>query len=107
MKVSIDIENSKTQDVKTIEVNIIEHIENKIIKFDIKDLTKEKLDMLTLAISETKETSYTDIEMFFIDNDEIPYFGPDYNFYIKDNQLIGIYNKDFYSKNKLCIKNVS
>ena len=98
MKASIDIENSRTQEVKTIEVNVIEHIENKIIKFDIKDLTKEELDILTLAISETKETSYTDIEMFFIDNDEIPYFGPDYNFYIKDNQLIGIYNKDFYSK---------
>lgn len=97
MKGYIDIENSHTKKVITIELPIVEHIKNKIIKFDISNLTDEKIKILTDAISELNELSYTDIEMFFINNqDGSPYFGPDYDFYIKDNKLIGVYNREIY-----------
>ena len=92
----IDIENSKTKKVITLDLNITEYIKNKIIKFDIKSLSEEKIDILSKAISELKEYSYTDIEMFFIDDNNKPNFGPDYNFYIKDNLLVGIYNRNIY-----------
>ena len=78
----VDIENSRTQKVITLDLPIIEHIENKLIKFDISKLTEQGLSILNIAISERKELSYSDIEMFFIDNDEVPYFGPDYNFFV-------------------------
>lgn len=94
MIAKVDIENAKTQKVITLTLPIVEHIENKIIKFDINKLSNKELKMLTLAISEKEELSYTDIEMFYIDEDELPYFGPDYNFYIKDETLVGIYNRD-------------
>ena len=95
----IDIENSHTKRVITLEVPIHEHIKNKIIKFDISNLSKEQIIILENAISELPELSYTDIELFFINNDNIPNFGPDYDFYIKDNILIGIYNRNIYQRN--------
>lgn len=101
MKAYIDIENSHTQKIETFEVPIIEHIENKIIKFDISKLTKNQKKVLELAISELPELNYTDIEMFFIDEENIPDFGPDYNFYIKDNILVGIYNREIYPRNNI------
>lgn len=94
----IDIENSKTKKVITLTVPIIEHIDKKIIKFDISKIKKDELKILVPAISEKENTSYTDIELFYIDNDESPYFGPDYNFYIKDDMLIGIYNRNIYKR---------
>lgn len=99
MKAYIDIENSHTKKVITLEVPIIEHIKNKIIKFNISNLSKEQIILLENAISELPELSYTDIELFYIDNNNIPNFGPDYDFYIKDNLLIGIYNRNIYQRN--------
>lgn len=99
MKAYIDIENSHTKKVITLEVPIFEHVKNKIIKFDISNLSKEHIILLENAISELPELSYTDIELFFINNDNIPNFGPDYDFYIKDNILIGIYNRNIYQRN--------
>lgn len=97
MKAYIDIENAHTKKIETIEVPIMEHIENKIIKFDISKLTINQKKVLELAISELPELNYTDIEMFYIESkNNIPDFGPDYNFYIKDNILIGIYNREIY-----------
>lgn len=32
--------------------------------------------------------AYIDIEMFFIDDSNIPNFGPDYNYIVNDNKLI-------------------
>ena len=54
--------------------------------------------MLKLAISEKEDTSYTDVELFYVNDDEVPYFGPDYNFYIKEDSLIGIYNRKIYQR---------
>ena len=99
VKAYIDIENSHTKKVITLEVPIIEHIKNKIIKSDISNLSKEQTSLLENAISELPELSYTDIELFFIDTDNTPNFGPDYDFYIKDNILIGIYNRNIYQRN--------
>lgn len=96
MKAYVDVENSHTRKVKTIELPVLEFIEDKIIKFDISSINDEENKMLVDAISELPELGFTDIEMFFIDNDNIPNFGPDYNFYIKDNTLIGIYNREIY-----------
>ena len=90
----VDIENAKTQDVKTLDLNLIEYIEDEKIVLDIKNLTEEEMDMLKLAISKDEETRYTDIEMFFIDDSEYPEFGPDYDFYIEDGLLSGIYIRE-------------
>ena len=61
---------------------------------------KGELEVLNLAISNKKEHNYTDIEMFFIDDSNIPEFGPDYDFYIKNNILIGVYTRDIWEKKK-------
>ena len=91
MRAYIDIENSRTQDVDTIKADIVEYVYNKIIRFDISNLKKEELKKLKMAIS--KKYNYTDIEMFFIVDSRIPEFGPDYEFFIKDNLLVGIYTR--------------
>lgn len=98
MIASIDIENAHIGKVITLKLPIIEHIEKKLIKFDISHLSNEELELLNLAISEKKELEYTDIEMFFIENDPIPYFGPDYNFFVKDNQMVGYYNRELHPR---------
>lgn len=98
MKAYIDIENTHTKKVNTVELPIIELIEDKIIKFDISHLKEENKKMLVDAISELPELSYTDIELFFVDEENVPNFGPDYDFYIKDNTLVGIYNRNIYPR---------
>ena len=98
MIAKLDIENAKTQEVKTLVLQVTELIEDAIIKFDVSNLTEKEMEMLKLAISENKNTNYTDVELFYIDDDEIPYFGPDYNFYIKDDSLVGIYNRNIYKR---------
>jgi hypothetical protein len=87
----IDIENSHTQEVITLDLKINEYIEDKIIKFDISNLNNEELNILKIAISSNNK--YSDIEMFFIDDCNIPEFGPDYDFYIEKDELIGKYIK--------------
>ena len=94
----IDIENAKTKEVTTLSLPIIDHIDKKIIKFDISKIKKDKLKLLIPAISEKENNDYTDIELFYINDDESPYFGPDYNFYIKDDVLVGIYNRNIYKR---------
>lgn len=101
MKAYINIENSHTREVKIIELPIIEFIEDKIIKFDINSLSKEEKEMLVDAISELPELQFTDIEMFFINEESEPNFGPDYDFYIKDNTLVGIYNREIYLRREV------
>lgn len=68
MKTYVDVENSHTREVKTIEL---------------------------------PELGFTDIEMFFISDDNVPNFGLDYNFYIKDNTLVGIYNREIYLRKNI------
>lgn len=82
----IDIENAKTKLVDTLDLNIIE--KNKTdITFDISKLNENDLDKLKKAID--NDLFYTDIELFYIDDSSIPYYGPDFVFEIKDNKLIG------------------
>ena len=81
----IDIENAKTKLVDTLDLNIIEN-DGKDLKLDISSLNEEELNKLKDAIN--TEIFYTDIELFYIDDSSIPYFGTDYNFKIQDNVLI-------------------
>lgn len=94
VKVYIDIENSKTQIVETICVNIIKYEENEMT-FDISTLNNHELEILKNAIND--KLTYTDIEMFFIGDSNIPNFGPDYEYEIIDNKLILKY---IYKKKK-------
>ena len=89
----IDIENSHTQEVLTLDLKVIEYLENERIIFDISKLSTSELESLKLAISTSKEFEYTDIEMFFIGDSSIPEFGPDYKFEIDNDKLIGTYIK--------------
>lgn len=86
MKCYIDIENSKTQKVETLCVNIIKYEEDKEIIFDISTLNSHELEILKDAIND--KLTYTDIEMFFIGESNIPNFGPDYKCKILKNTLI-------------------
>lgn len=94
VKAYIDIENSKTQIVETVNVNIIKYEENEMI-FDISTLNNHELEILKNAIND--KLTYTDIEMFFIGDSNIPNFGPDYEYEIIDNKLILKY---IYKKKK-------
>ena len=85
MKAYIDIENSKTQNVDTICVDIIKYEYDSEVIFDISSLDKRELSLLYDAIDESKP--YTDVEMFFIDDSNTPNFGPDYNYNVKDNNF--------------------
>ena len=49
--------------------------------FDISNLDKRELSLLYDAIDDNKQ--YIDIEMFFIDDSNIPNFGPDYNYIVR------------------------
>ena len=97
MKVQIDIENSKTQIVQSIETMLISCEENNFI-FDISNITDYELSILKDAIN--SKLKYTDIELFFIENNKYPYFGPDYNFEIKDEKLYCYYIRDKWLKAK-------
>ena len=94
MKAWIDIENSHTQKVITLEVPLLEFDYHKKAIFDISNITQDELEKLKLAIDSKEELMYTDIEMFFTDQGDCPNFGPDYEFTIKDNKLIGIYTRN-------------
>ncbi len=97
MRAYIDIENASNKNVITLKLEIVEYIKDKIIRFNIKDIKKEELKLLNKAISNKYDD--IDIELFFIDDSEIPEFGPDYEFFIKDDLLVGIYNRDIYKRN--------
>lgn len=94
----VDIENAHTGKVITYDLPVLDHIEDKYIKIDISSLTNQELEILELAISSKKELEYTDVEMFFIDDETVPNFGPDYDFFIKDNQLVGYCNRDLHPR---------
>ena len=80
----VDVENANTKKVDTLQLKIIENNNENFI-FDIASLTEEELQKLINAIN--KNLFYTDIEMFYIDDSSIPYFGPDYDFDIEDDKL--------------------
>lgn len=100
MKAYIDVENARTQDVVTYECPVLEFDETTTIKFDISSLTDSEVKTFALAISDEPDLKYTDIEVFFIDDDKVPYFGPDYDFNIIGSILIGKYNRDTYTKGR-------
>lgn len=86
MKGYIDIENSKTKKVETICVNVIKCVLDKEIIFDISNINSHELEILKDAVNE--KLTYTDIEIFFIGESNIPNFGPDYKSKIVDKNLI-------------------
>ena len=88
MKAYIDIENSRTQKVVTICVEVIKYKYDEEIIFDISSLNIDELQLLNDAIDNDK--TYTDVEMFFIDDSNIPNFGPDYKYKLKDNKNFGL-----------------
>lgn len=92
MKAYLDVENSKTQKVITILLPVLEYKENERIIFDISKVNNKEKELILDAIN--PELGYTDIEMFFIDDDDVPYFGPDYDYSISDNKLILNYKYD-------------
>lgn len=92
MKANLDIENSKTQEVITILLPVLEFKENGHIIFDISKVNDKEKELILDAIN--PEFGYTDIEMLFIDDDDVPYFGPDYDYSISDNKLILDYKYD-------------
>lgn len=91
MKAQIDIENSKTGLVDTINVKVIKCDKDNEIIFDISLLNDKELKLLKDAINQ--ELQYTDIELFFIGYSNIPEFGPDYNYELIENKLILKYIK--------------
>lgn len=92
MKAYLDVENSKTQKVITILLPVLEYKENERIIFDISKVNNKEKELILDAIN--PELGYTDIEMFFIDEDDVPYFGPDYDYKVSDNKLILDYKYD-------------
>lgn len=92
MKANLDIENSKSQEVITILLPVLEFEENGHIIFDISKVNDKEKELILDAIN--PKLAYTDIEMFFIDDDDVPYFGPDYDYSISDNKLILDYKYD-------------
>lgn len=92
MKANLDIENSKTQEVITILLPVLEFEENGHIIFDISKVNDKEKELILDVIN--PKLAYTDIEMFFIDDDDVPYFGPDYDYSISDNKLILDYKYD-------------
>ncbi len=92
MKVYLDIENSKTQKVITILLPVLDFKENERIIFDISKVNNKEKELILDAIN--PELGYTDIEMFFIDDGDVPYFGPDYDYTVSGNTLILNYKYD-------------
>ena len=94
MQAWIDIENSKTKKVITLNVPVIQISDNEDISFDISGITREERELLIPAIDPSKELEYTDIEMFFLETKPgVPHFGPDYEFTIQGDVLSGIYTR--------------
>lgn len=93
MRATIDIENSKSKEMETLNVPVIEYEENKKVLIDISSITEHELFILSEAIN--PELTHTDIEMFFLDvENDLPHFGPDFDFSIKENTLCGYYVRD-------------
>lgn len=93
MKAYLDIENSKTNQVITVEVPVVTYDLQKQVVFDIKNIGEQDFNLILNAINPSKEYAYTDIELFFIDGDNTPNFGPDYLATINGNYLILNYQK--------------
>lgn len=83
----VDIENAKTKLVETYDLNILEN-DGKDLIFDISTLNDQQLKKLEDAIN--VELFYTDIELFYIDDSSVPYFGTDYKYEIKNDKLYAV-----------------
>ncbi len=84
MKSDINIENARSKEVITIELNVIKLDDREII-MDLSNINGKDLNILKDAISD--EVTYVDIELFFIESD-IPYYGTDYSYEIVNNKLV-------------------
>lgn len=86
MKAYIDIENSRTKEVKTLQLSVLTYVEDNYIVLSMDDINESDYKLLIDAID--PKLSYTDIEMFFIDDDPLPNFGPDYTYALEDDKII-------------------
>lgn len=102
MNAYLDIENSKTNNVITIKLPILKYSKNNYIVLDISEINEEEYKLLEDATDPA--LGYTDIELFFIDGDPLPNFGPDYKCKIEDNKLTLRYKRNINKKNEV-IKN--
>lgn len=102
MNAYLDIENSKTNDVITIKLPILKYSKNDYIVLDIREINEEEYKLLEDATNPA--LGYTDIELFFIEGDPLPNFGPDYKCKIENNKLILRYERNINKKNEV-IKN--
>ena len=102
MNAYLDIENSKTNNVITIKLPILKYSKNNYIVLDISEINEEEYKLLEDATDPA--LGYTDIELFFIDGDPLPNFGPDYKCKIEDNKLTLRYERNINKKNEV-IKN--
>lgn len=102
MKAQLDIENSKTQKVETLNVPIISYEYEKEFVFDISNISDYEFRILKDAID--INLKYTDIEMFFVSmKPNIPNFGPDYEYKIKKGKLYGQYVRNKWIAKKIRI----
>ena len=92
MRAFIDIENSKTGKVVTINTKVLQYNSKGECIFDISLISNDERELLINAINPL--LTYTDIEMFFIDNDNIPNFGPDFEYSLENNLLYAYYTRD-------------
>lgn len=63
MNAYLDIENSKTNDVITIKLPILNYSKNDYIVLDIREINEEEYKLLEDATNPAP--GYTDIELFF------------------------------------------
>ena len=66
MKAYLDIENSKTNQVITVEVPVVTFDLQKQVVFDIKNIGEQDFNLILNAINPSKEYAYTDIELILI-----------------------------------------
>lgn len=86
----IDIENSQTQKVVTLSVPVLEYDFKGKCVFDISSISEVERELLIDAIN--LNLQHTDIELFYVDQEgDLPHFGPDFEFKIEENKLIGLY----------------
>lgn len=79
----VDIENAKTKLVETYDLNILEN-DGKDLVFDISTLNDQQLKKIKDAIN---------VELFYIDDSSVPYFGTDYKYEIKNDKLYAVLKK--------------
>ena len=90
-KVEIVVSNSKTKETTSVWGKLIDfryELDSKdFINIDITELSEKENKIIVDCLDENMNNF--DIDIIFIENVSYPIFGNDFNYDIKDNQLIG------------------